>query len=73
MLQKLIENSERWNNNNTCISIAPFPEMNQIKGALQNLKLIKKTPHKRFRRTQYRTLEQSKNIAGCKSVNVKFK
>ena len=32
-------NDNNNNNNNACISIAPFPEMNQIKGALQNTKL----------------------------------
>ena len=32
-------NNDNNNNNNACISIAPFPEMNQIKGALQNTKL----------------------------------
>ena len=58
---------------NTCISLALFPEMNQSKGALQNTKLTKKTLHKKFRLTHCRTSEQSKEITGFKSVNVKFK
>ena len=60
-------------NNDTRVSIVPFPEINQIKGALQNMKLSKKAPHKKFRPTQYRISEQSKKITGFKSVNVKFK
>ena len=49
--------------------------MNQIKGALQNTKLTKKTlpVHKKFRPTQYTTTEQSEKITGFKGVNVKFK
>ena len=34
------------NNNNICIYREPFPEMNQIKGALQNTKLTKRKLHK---------------------------
>ena len=44
--------------------------MNQIKRALQNTKLTKKTLHKKFRPTQYTTTEQSKKITGFKNVNV---
>ena len=47
--------------------------MNQSKGALQNTKLTKKTPHKKFRPTQYRTTRQSKKVIGFKSVNITFK
>ena len=47
--------------------------MIQIKGALQNAKLTKKTLHKKFRPTHCKTTEQSKKITGLKSVNVKFK
>ena len=47
--------------------------VDQIKGALQNTKLIKTTLHKKFRPVQYTTTEQSKKISGFKSVNVKFK
>ena len=47
--------------------------MNQIKGILQNTNLTKKTLHKKFRPTQYRTSEKLKKITSFKSVNVKFK
>ena len=63
---------ETWllsNSNNTCISIAAFPKLNQIKDALQNTKLTKKTLQKKFRPTQYRTFEQSKKTKGFKSAN----
>ena len=46
--------------------------MNQIKSALQNTKLTKRTVRKKFGPTQYTTTEQSKKITGFKNVNVKF-
>ena len=46
--------------------------MNQIKSAFQNTKLTKKTQHKKFWPTQYRTSQQSKKITGFNSVNVMF-
>ena len=35
-------NNNNNNNNNACICIAPFPEMNQIKGDLQKYEIKKK-------------------------------
>ena len=46
-------NVDNNNNNNACIYIAPFPEMNQIKGALQNTKLTKKKDRNSSTTTKY--------------------
>ena len=62
-----------YNKNNTYTYIAPFPEMNQIKGALQNMKRTKTTLHKKFRPTQYKNIELSKKITCIKNENVKLK